>query len=853
MIELLSPVGDFECLKAAVQNGANAVYFGSNLFSARAFAQNFGKEELEQAINYAKIRGVKTHLTLNTLIKDEEFEEAFNVAKIAYEFGIDAIIVQDIGLATTLIKSFPDLEIHASTQMTTSNLEGTKKIEQLGFKRVVLSRECSLSEIEHICKNTNIDIEVFAHGALCISYSGQCLFSSMVGGRSGNRGRCAQPCRLPYSLIFYNNDLDNRFSLDEKNNNYLRDEKVLNTNHQSDEQILDKGYLLSPRDLCSLENLPKLISAGVASLKIEGRMKSPTYVATVTRIYRKYIDLAYKYLNNEISKYEIDPKDKYDLMQVFNRGEFSAGHLLDEPNKKLIYPQKPNNMGIFLGKIIKLNPNKGLVTTKLENSLSIGDGISFENENTKYTISELMDKNSNIKSAEKGMIVTFGRMKGNIKPNDKIYKLTDKELSSVALNSYSKEAVKTYLSCNLKIHSNKKISAQIKSLNFDLEEYFEYDYIPEVAQNAPITKEKIISQFNKTLNTCFEFSEIDIDMKEDLFIPTSVLNDIRRTAINLIEEKIMQSFKRKASSNIDISSKSAGFKIHSNEEIQQNSSNKDYSSTKLQQSQNFENVASKKSTPSKALVLNILNTDYDYSKLKHFDKIYIPLKYFSYKKYENILKILEQKSKLYIYMPVVVKDRFLAKIESMVNKAISNFKISGAVISEISTISIFKNKSNDKSLAKKQDQSIYQKIDKNFELIANYNFNVFNSSSAFEVKKLGFSTITLSPELAADELSEIELKNKEVIVYGKIPLMTMSYCLLGKSNRCYKDCKHLCLEDKKYFLSDRYNFKFRVVPDNIQTLTTIYNSRNLAIAHVNADCIRFDILDETIYEINKFA
>ena len=201
MIELLSPVGDFDCLKAAVQNGANAVYFGSNLFSARAFAKNFDKEELEQAINYAKLRGAKTHLTLNTLIKDEEFEEAFNVAKTAYEFGIDAIIVQDLGLAINLIKSFPDLEIHASTQMTTSNLEGVKKLQDLGFKRVVLSRECSISEIEHICKNSKIDIEVFTHGALCISYSGQCLFSSMVGGRSGNRGMCVQPSRLPYSLF----------------------------------------------------------------------------------------------------------------------------------------------------------------------------------------------------------------------------------------------------------------------------------------------------------------------------------------------------------------------------------------------------------------------------------------------------------------------------------------------------------------------------------------------------------------------------------------------------------------------------------------------------------------------------
>ena len=669
MIELLSPVGDFECLKAAVQNGANAVYFGSNLFSARAFAKNFDKGELEQAINYAKLRGVKTHLTLNTLIKDEEFEEAFNVAKTAYEFGIDAIIVQDLGLAINLIKSFPDLEIHASTQMTTSNLEGVKRLEQLGFKRVVLSRECSISEIEHICKNCDIEIEVFTHGALCISYSGQCLFSSMVGGRSGNRGMCAQPCRLPYSLL-------------------------------SEDKILDKGYLLSPRDLCSLENLPKLISAGVSSLKIEGRMKSPTYVATVTKIYRKYIDLAYKFLNNEISKYEIDENDKKELMQVFNRGEFSTGHLLDSPNKKLIYPQKPNNMGITLGKVLKFNPNKGLITVKLEDEVAIGDGISFENESTKYTISELMNKNINIKSGLSGNTVTFGRMKGNIKPGDKIFKLTDKTLSTEALNSFSKENVKTYLSCNLEIHSSKKISVTINSLNFNLEVNFEYDYITDIAKNSPITQDKIINQFNKTLNTCFEFSEINIDLDDNVFIPTSIINDIRRTAISLIEEKIISSFKRESNCFIK--------KIDSNSEAVIKHSEK-------------------------ALLLNILNTNYDYSKLKNFDKIYIPLKYFSDKNYEKILKLLENKSKLYICMPVVVKDRYLSTIKKYVENALNKFNISGAVVSEMSSISLFKN----------------------IEIIANYNFNIFNSYSYKEIQRLGFTSITLSPELDERELSNI--------------------------------------------------------------------------------------------------
>ena len=284
MIDLLAPVGDFECLKAAVQNGANSVYFGADLFSARAFAHNFDMDELKQAIEYAKIRGVKTNLTLNILLKDSEFDSAIKLALKAYEFGIDAIIVQDLGLAMKLIKILPDLPIHASTQMTIHNLNGALKLQELGFKRIVLARELSMNEITHICKKTNIEIECFIHGALCVSYSGQCLFSSMLGGRSGNRGKCAGPCRLSYDL--------------------LENNKKINS-----------GYLLSTKDLCGLDYIPDMIKAGVNCLKIEGRMKSPEYVATVTRIYRKYIDLA---LSN--APYKIDEADKKELLQVFNRG-----------------------------------------------------------------------------------------------------------------------------------------------------------------------------------------------------------------------------------------------------------------------------------------------------------------------------------------------------------------------------------------------------------------------------------------------------------------------------------------------------------------------------------------------------
>ena len=254
-MELLAPAGDFECLKAAVQNGADSVYFGASSFSARAFANNFDNETLEMAINYAKLRNVKTHLTLNTLITDDEFEDAIKLAEHAYNCGIDAIIVQDFGLARYLIDHFPGLDVHGSTQMTIHNLECVQTLEKFGFKRAVLSRELPISEIYDICQKTNIETEVFIHGALCLSYSGQCLLSSMIGGRSGNRGKCAQPCRLPYKV----NGIDNNFK-----------------------------YLMSPKDLCGLEFIPDLIDAGVSCFKIEGRMKKPEYVATVTGIYRKY-------------------------------------------------------------------------------------------------------------------------------------------------------------------------------------------------------------------------------------------------------------------------------------------------------------------------------------------------------------------------------------------------------------------------------------------------------------------------------------------------------------------------------------------------------------------------------------
>ena len=779
-IELLSPVGNMDCMRAAVQNGADAVYFGSG-FSARAFASNFDGDDLKCAIEYAKLRGVQTHLTLNTLIKNDEFENAFSVAKMAYNYGIDAIIVQDLGLANLLINSFPNIAIHASTQLTAHNLDGVLSLQDMGFRRVVLSRELTLEEIEYITKNSNVEIETFIHGALCISYSGQCLFSSMVGGRSGNRGKCAQPCRLPFSLI------------DEKSSK------------------LDSGYLLSTRDLCGLNFIPNLINAGVTSLKIEGRMKSPEYVATVTRIYRKYIDLAY---SNE--PYVVEDSDRKLLALAFNRGGFSNGHLSKDYNKNLVFKEKQNNCGLFLGTIEKYNAKKGLLTFKCAENLHIGDSIATQNEQGSYKISELMLKNTNIKESKCGDVVTIGRMKGNIKPGDKLYKISDSIITSEIRSTFSEnsENRKVKLICNIKFALNKPIELSIKS-NSNIDVYKDLNInitsskCPEQAKNSGLSKEIIIKQFSKTNNTPYEFCEFNIKLEDNLFLPNSVLNELKREILSKVKDFAISNISRNFKNN-DLPSR-----ISSSPEM----------ST---------------STLKIALLLNNLNLE-NYDNLQKIDKLYIPLKYFINKSYSDNIKSLSTKANLYVYLPTVMRNNYNKLFANNLENIITNFDIHGFVVSNISGLYIIK--------------KLTEKYNKNFEFISNYTLNVYNSYSAYELQKRGITTVTLSPELDKEGLISLcnSTSNSELIVYGNLPLMNMNYCMFGTSNKCYSNCKHTCNSNNKYYLNDRMNVNFRIIPDNIDTVTTIYNSKITSIAsdEFNVSSLRIDILDESIDEINK--
>lgn len=782
--ELLVPAGDFECLRAGVQNGANAIYFGSSSFSARASAKNFSIPELQEAIKYCKLRNVKTNLTINTLLTNDEFSSAFELAEKAYSSGIDAIIVQDLGFAKYLIKNLTNLDIHASTQMSVHNLEGVLELEQLGFKRVVLSRELSINEIEYIRNNCNVELEMFIHGALCISYSGQCLFSSMVGGRSGNRGKCAQPCRLPYELIEESSSI-------QKN--------------------IGKGYLLSPRDLCSLDYIPTLVKSGVNSFKVEGRMKTPEYVATVTRIYRKYIDLA-----KSNSQYTVSEKDKKDLLQVFNRGNFSSGHLGSSPNRNLIFESKPNNIGLYLGNISNYNANKGIITLQLNEPLSIGDTISIDGENGRYTVSELMIKGENFKNATTKTIVKIGRMKGNIKAGSKVYKLSSKLLCDEALASYNNDSnAKIPIDLHITIKRNTpicvKLSANIPPFYNNIEVTYTSDVIPEVAINSPVTADRIIAQFSKLGNTPYLASNVTVDLDDNLFIPSiSILNTVRRNAVNLLINTVME----KALSNRKLNSALPNLDI-----------------------ENGTNVNEKRKI---SLLLENINLDYDYNSLTGADNIYIPLKFFSNKKYHDLIMNLSQKFSVFVYMPTIIKANYKNLLLNNLDNIVKTFNIKGFVVSNIAGV-IFLQK---------------YMFNPNYTIVSNYTMNVLNDYTISELKDIGINIVTPSVEANEHILDNIIKYSSlpiELIVYGRTILMNSSYCLLGKTNKCYPECDMKCKLNSKYYLKDRLGFKFRVIPDNLQTVTSIYNSKITSIESSNFSVysVRINVLDESIEDINK--
>ncbi len=493
-VELLAPAGSLESLYAAVQSGADAVYLGGNKFSARAYASNFDNENMKKAVEYCHLYEVKMYVTINTLMKEKELGEALEYAKFLYSIGIDALLVQDTALALLIKEILPQFELHASTQMTVHNGEAALLLKDKGFKRIVLSRELSLDEIKHISKDLNIETEIFVHGALCVCYSGQCLMSSLIGGRSGNRGRCAQPCRLPYTIIDRSNGREK------------------------------KGYLLSPKDICTIENIRDIIESGTTSLKIEGRMKRPEYVAAVVSAYRKAIDNVINENDINLNKVNIN-KEKKKLLQLFNREGFSKAYLFGNTGKDMMAYNFPKNTGVILGKVQKD------LSILLEEELSIKDGI--RNGEKGFTVSKIIEEGNEVLEASSGSRVKI--KPSEFKSGDVLYKTSDVKLlqsmESIYKNPFERK-IDLSLEVSFKVNEPIRLSTTYKE-----KEYVVKGKLVQKALNKPIDRNKLEEYLKKSGNTPFKFSNIKFEDFQEGFMPVSAINESRRSLIEAIENE----------------------------------------------------------------------------------------------------------------------------------------------------------------------------------------------------------------------------------------------------------------------------------------------------------------------------
>ena len=486
-MELLSPAGNREALIAAVACGADAVYLGYTAFGARSYAGNFDAEGLAEAVAYAHERGKRIYATVNTLVKDSEMDALCGVLELLCRTGVDAALVQDMGAVRVARERFPELTLHASTQMTVNNAQGARLLGELGFARVVPARECSLAELRRMA-DTGVEIEAFAHGALCVAVSGQCLFSSMIGGRSGNRGRCAQPCRLPYCT-----------------------------------QDGTRGYLLSTRDLMTLARLRELREAGVCSLKLEGRMKRPEYVGAVTLAYREALDAI------EAGEAYVPSERTVDaLRQVFNRGGFTEGYAMGESHAALMSWERPSHWGVRVGRVTGRRGQ--LAQVALERALSDGDGLQARGkEEIEFTYSGKDVPAGGVATVR----VTPDAAKGGAQPGDEVYRLTDAAQMREIRERMAREAVKIPLSATLTARPGEPaalmlVDPQGRSVRVT------GGQAVQPAQSRPLDAETAKKQLGKTGGTPYVIKTLTL-LGEDAFMTAGELNALRRDALGAMK------------------------------------------------------------------------------------------------------------------------------------------------------------------------------------------------------------------------------------------------------------------------------------------------------------------------------
>ncbi len=749
-MELLAPAGEWDAFVAAVRAGADAIYIGGRLFGARQQAVNFDTAEMCAAVKLAHMFRVKVYVTVNTLVDDTEFDALRDYLVELEAADVDAILVQDVGVLRFVRKHFPDMVIHISTQMSVASAAAVRWLaEQYGVERVVLARECTLAEIKEIT-SLGVDIEVFAHGALCISYSGQCLMSSMIGGRSGNRGRCAQPCRLPYTLV------------DKKGAPLLEEQ--------------DAGqYLLSPRDLKTVELLPEWQKAGVSSLKIEGRMKRPEYVAIVVDVYRRALDR----LATGGDFYVLEA-DLANLRQIFNR-DFTTAYLQgDKPGRNMMSDRRPNNRGRLIGRVFAVNPAKRQVSIRLEAELADGDGIEFwvkVGGRTGVTANNLIVEDKIVSIAYPGQIVSlFANDLAGIKVHDRVFCTLDKRLMDRARSLFSDEADTWRIPVSAQVIG--KLGAPL-IVSFSDDEgntgVAQTDFIVEKARSQPLSKERVRQQLERLGQTYFRLISTDIQLEAGIMAPISEINEARRKAIQQLEENRLQAFndQREKTTPVAIQSvtedrRPVGRAVKTDLQVQVDTVEK-------------AEIACRYGADSV-----VFGGDH-YSRLPVTEEILVSVA--SIAKHYGI--------PVWLATPRVISQS-LEETTTQEMKIAEQSGFDGVYLSGMSALALAK-----------ENISI--------PLAADWTFNIFNTQGIAFLSECGVTRVCLSPELTLSQIGTLTGKSVlplECLVHGKMPLMISAYCAAGSflGDLHKGNCRQVC-QQETMFLKDRKNECFELKTD----------------------------------------
>ena len=739
-VEILAPAGSMECLKAAIAAGADAVYTGGALFGARAYAHNLTEEELLEAIDYVHLHGRRLYLTVNTLIKDREMEkQMYDYLLPYYRQGLDAVIVQDIGLFRFIRKHFPDLPIHASTQMTLTGVDGAKFLEKEGAQRIVTSRELSMAEVKKIADETELEIESFVHGALCYCYSGQCLFSSFIGGRSGNRGQCAQPCRLLYRTP----------------------------------EAKRPQYLLSLKDICTLELIPEMIESGIYSFKIEGRMKKPEYAAAVAFQYRKYADLYLKYYEEcpaeedpaayAMKKYRVREEDRQMLLDLYNRGGFHTGYYHTQNGREMISLNRPNHAGV---PAVKVLAKKGRnVTAKALTDLYPQDIIELPMRKGR----EKADNYTCKDAVRKGMNVQIPVFADTPFKRDEIWMRTrNSTLIDTLREEFVNGKIKERICGTFRLYPQEKATLTVKCRDAEI------TVAGEKAQEAlsqPMSRERIEKQLRKTGNTEFELSFLKVEIGEKVFLPMQSLNELRREALETLEKVLCEKYRRSG-------------EVKDPEE--------DKTELSMEEEVLSGWTASVRTAEQMEVILEEEAIGRIYVDCTMFPRIWEKDSYV-----EWITKVHAAGKEIYLVMPYIFRERTRKQYEAAYNR-IFGAGWDGILIA------------NYESFAFLKEHGYTGRI------MTDYNLYEFNQESRKFWKEKGVFEFTAPVELTERELQDLRVKDGEVIVYGYLPMMISAGCIQKTTRGCLK-------KSGQTTITDRYRNPFVVKNECDYCYNILYN------------------------------